>query len=160
MLRLFWMWRRSALWQPDLRAVLPETTAAHRQRLETRLGSPLSDRSWSRAVAHQGEGLGEDAMADPQFASLILLLVLPPEEVGPDKVALASRPAGRTSASTPRPACCPSSTTPAATSGPSTGARHRDPAIVFIDPELGGDDVIFPAAPSFDACMAMIEAEA
>ncbi|MFC7555990.1 hypothetical protein ACFQU7_32795 [Pseudoroseomonas wenyumeiae] len=86
MLRLFWMWRRSAMWQPDLRAMLPETTAAHRQRPETRLGSPLSDRSWSRAVAHQGEGLGEDAMTDPQFASLILLLVLPPEEVGPDKV--------------------------------------------------------------------------
>ncbi|MFC7557161.1 hypothetical protein ACFQU7_40450 [Pseudoroseomonas wenyumeiae] len=72
--------------EPDLRAMLPETTAAHRQRLETLLGSPLPDRSWSRAVAHQGEGLGEDAMADPQFASLILLLVLPFEVVGPDKV--------------------------------------------------------------------------
>ena len=86
MLRLFWMWRRSALWQPDLRAMLPETTAAHRQRLETRLSSPLPDRSWSRAVAHQGEGLGEDAMADPQLATLILLLVLPSEVVGPDVV--------------------------------------------------------------------------
>ncbi|RKK01577.1 hypothetical protein EBE87_25015 [Pseudoroseomonas wenyumeiae] len=72
--------------EPDLRAVLPETTAAHRQRLETLLGSPLPDRSWSRAVTHQGEGLDEDAMADPQFASLLLLLVLPPEAVSPDAV--------------------------------------------------------------------------
>ncbi|MFC7557202.1 hypothetical protein ACFQU7_40790 [Pseudoroseomonas wenyumeiae] len=140
--------------------MLPETTAAHRQWLETRPGSPLSDRSWSLAVTHQGEGLGEDAMADPQFASLILLLVLPPEVVGSDAVALASRPAGRTSASTPRPPCCPSPTTPTATSGPSTGARHRNPAIVFVDPELAGDDAIFPVAPGFDACMAMIEAGA
>ncbi|RKK01977.1 hypothetical protein EBE87_27070 [Pseudoroseomonas wenyumeiae] len=74
------------MWEPDLRAMLPETTAAHRQWLETRPGSPLSDRSWSLAVTHQGEGLGEDAMADPQFASLILLLVLPPEVVGSDAV--------------------------------------------------------------------------
>ncbi|MFC7557468.1 hypothetical protein ACFQU7_42475 [Pseudoroseomonas wenyumeiae] len=66
--------------------MLPETTAAHRQWLETRLDSPLPDRSWSRALAHQGEGLGEDAMADPQFASLILLLALPFEVVGPDAV--------------------------------------------------------------------------
>jgi hypothetical protein len=72
--------------EPDLRAVLPETTAAHRQWLETLPGSPLPDRSWSRTVAHQGEGRGEDTMADPQFASLILLLVLSPEEVGPDAV--------------------------------------------------------------------------
>ena len=74
------------MWQPDLRAMLPETTAAHRQRLETRLSSPLPDRSGSRAVAHPGEGLGEDAMADPQFPALILLLGLPPEVVGSDAV--------------------------------------------------------------------------
>jgi hypothetical protein len=70
------------MWEPYLRAVLPKTTDAHRQRLEALLGSPLPDRYWSLAVAHQGEGLDEDAMADPQFASLILLLVLPPEAVG------------------------------------------------------------------------------
>jgi hypothetical protein len=33
-----------------------------------------------------------------------------------------------------------------------------DPAIVFIDHELEGEEGVFPIAPSFDAFMAMIEA--
>ena len=147
------------MWEPYLRATLPETTTAHRQRLEALLGSPLPDRYWSLAVTHQVEVLDEDSMADPQFASLILLLVVPPEAVGPREASYCVE----TSLQAIRENY-PSGLLPFAddTGGNlwafDARARPGDPAIVFIDHELMSDDAVFPVAPNFDAFLAMLEA--
>jgi hypothetical protein len=146
------------MWEPYLRAVLPDTTDAHRQRLEALLGSPLPDRYWDLALAHQGEALDEEVVADPQFAALILLLVVPSEL--PDE----------TTASYCVETCFrqildryPAGLLPFAddTAGNvwafDTRTRPGDPAIVFIDHERAGEDGIFPIAPDFDAFMAMLE---
>ncbi|WP_147426271.1 SMI1/KNR4 family protein [Teichococcus wenyumeiae] len=100
-------------------------------------------------------------MADPQFASLILLLVLSLEEVGPDAVSSGVETCWQNIREHAPPALLPFVDNTGGNHWAFDGrARHRDPAIVFVDPELASDDAIFPVAPSFDAFLAMIEAGA
>jgi hypothetical protein len=147
------------MWEPYLRAVLPETTAAHRQRLETLLGSPLPDRYWSLAVTHQGEGLDEEAIADPQFSSLILLLVLPPEAVGQAEASYCVESCFGDIQDRSPPGLLPFADDTSGNLWAFDARTHPgDPAIVFIDHELTGDDAVFPVAPNFGAFMAMLEA--
>ena len=146
------------MWEPYLRAALPDTTAAHRQRLESLLGHPLPDRYWSLAVAHQGEGLDEDVMADPRFASLILLLVLPPEEVSPDEVSYCVDTCWQNIRDYYPAGLLPFADDTGGNLWAFDARTHpEDPAIVFIDHELMGDEAVFPIAPNFDSFMAMLE---
>ncbi|MBC9209636.1 SMI1/KNR4 family protein [Roseomonas aerophila] len=146
------------MWEPYLRAVLPDITDAHRQRLEALLGSPLPDRYWDLACQHQGEGLNEEVVADPQFATLILLLVVPPGLLDAANASYCVETRFRQIQNR-----YPAGLLPFAddTGGNvwafDTRTRPGDPAVVFIDHEHAGEDGIFPVAPDFDAFMAMLE---
>jgi hypothetical protein len=146
------------MWKPYLRAERPDTSDAHRRRLEALVGYPLPDRYWSLTLAHQGEGLDEDVIADPQFSSLILLLVVPPEAVGKAETSYCVETCFRDLLDRYPPDLLPFADDTGCNLWAFDFRAHpADPAIVFIHHELMDDEGVFPVAPNFDAFMAMIE---
>jgi hypothetical protein len=111
------------------------------------------------AVRRQSEDLDEDVMADPQFTSLILLLVVPPEAVGPREASYCVETALQSIREDSLSGLLPFADDTGGNLWALDARTHpEDPAIILIDHELMGGDAVFPVAPNFDAFMAIIEA--
>jgi hypothetical protein len=144
-------------WKPYLKAAFPQPTEADRTRLERLAGAALPDAYWDMVCRHQGGVLDTGLELDGQFGEInfgVLLLALSPRSVE----SLTSTYCIEY--------CCesmedryPVGLFPFADD---TGGNYwafdfrttpTDPAIVFIDHEMLGDEGVTPASGSFAAFM-------
>lgn len=148
------------MWEPYLRAALPNPTEEDRTRLEALAGGPLPDRYWEIAIAHQGEALDENLVQDPAFEAFVLLLVSSSERL--EKADASYSIATTASQIMPR---YPSGLLPFAddTGGNLWAFDYRtnpaNPSIVFIDHELEGEAAVTAVAADFGALLKRIGIE-
>lgn len=145
------------MWEPYLRAKLPMPTEEDRARLEAVAGNHLPPGYWELATAHQGDALDQDLVQDPAFEALILLLVLPVEQL--EKSDASYSIAFAMQHTMPR---YPAGLLPFAddTGGNLWAFDYRAhpaaPAVVFIDHEVEGDEGVTAVAPDFATLLARI----
>ena len=145
------------MWEPYLRTALPAPKEKDRARLEALAGGPLPPGYWELATAHQGDALDQDLVEDAAFESLVLLLVLPPERLGKSEISYSI--AFAMEHTMPR---YPVGLFPFAddTGGNLWAFDYRanpaNPAIVFIDHELEGEEGVTTVAPDFATLLARV----
>jgi hypothetical protein len=148
-------------WTPYLRTKFPQPTDADRARLERLAGAALPDAYWRMVGLHQGEVLDTELELDGEGAINfgVLLLAVSPQVVEKRNSSYCIED-------------CLDSMEDRYAAGllpfaDDTGGNYwafdfrthaTDPAVVFIDHELSGDDGVTPAADSFAAFMTMAAA--